>query len=452
MGYNGLPFEGLPSSAFVFPLHTPVEGGCSCRRSECRNIGKHPRTMNGVKDATNDLHQVRQWWQSWPDANVGIACGPSKLVVLDIDPRHGGDEALRDLVYGRDWPDTPTAITGGGGQHYYFRAPEGTPIRNSSGVLGPGIDVRGDGGYVVAPPSSHASGRTYEWEAGLAPGEVKAASLPQWVIDLLTSNPTRRQHESTAGQIIPEGHRDQALTSLAGTMRRRGMTAESIEAALLAENRARCVPPLPDADVRRIARSVARYPAAAEFPIVTGVTSFRQLRKVTTTPPTYRLEINGVDIVDIKTNQLLNYTALRNVVMEQLDVLLPPMKPTEWSDQLSALLVDLVHLPAPEDASDTGVIWHEICAFLTDMRVEDEDRFSNGRPVAIGNHVYTTGNQLRGALKQRGLIPEQRRIWGVFSSHGGQKKNIRINGRQQWAWELALETLEHETQEEAKTE
>ena len=151
----------------VFPLHTPVEGRCSCRQPECRDIGKHPRTRQGSNDASADLAVVERWWTSWPTANIAIACAPSNLVIIDIDPRHGGDESLRDLVeeHGEEWLDTVSVVTGGGGQHYYYRAPKDAPVHNSNGKLGPGIDVRGNpGGYVVAPPSLHASGHRYTWE------------------------------------------------------------------------------------------------------------------------------------------------------------------------------------------------------------------------------------------------------------------------------------------------
>lgn len=123
---------------------------------------KTPLTPHGHKDATTDLAQVRAWWDQWPDANIGLACGPSKIVVIDID----GDEGMAswDALAARlDLQVTTRVVrTGGGGLHLYFRAP-GAAIRNSAGKLGRGIDVRGEGGYVVLPPSVHPSGRPYEW-------------------------------------------------------------------------------------------------------------------------------------------------------------------------------------------------------------------------------------------------------------------------------------------------
>lgn len=130
----------------VFPLHTARDGKCSCRADDCKSKGKHPRNSNGCTGATTDTAQIHQWWAQWPDANVGVATG-NGLVVIDIDPRHNGDESLAAL---EPFPETPRVLTGGGGQHIYLTT--AVPIRSSAGQLGPGIDVRGDGGYVVAPP------------------------------------------------------------------------------------------------------------------------------------------------------------------------------------------------------------------------------------------------------------------------------------------------------------
>jgi putative DNA primase/helicase len=134
-------------------------------------------------------------------------------------------------------------------------------IRNSTGILGKGLDIRANGGYVVAPPSLHPSGLLYEW---LAP-EQPLADVPPWMLaKLAEAKPAPAAQTLPAqGEVIATGGRNAALTSLAGTMRRRGMTPEAIEAALMKENGARCKPPLPTNEVREIARSVARYPPAA---------------------------------------------------------------------------------------------------------------------------------------------------------------------------------------------
>jgi hypothetical protein len=143
----------------VIPLEWLEDGDCSCSNLKCSDAGKHPLTVNGVTNATTDDTWIRTWWEEFPEANIGIATGaPSGLVVLDVDPRHGGDASLRQLEMKHGpLPDGPRVRTGGGGEHLYFSHPGGT-VKSVVGLL-PGLDVRGDGGYVVGPGSNHSSGK-----------------------------------------------------------------------------------------------------------------------------------------------------------------------------------------------------------------------------------------------------------------------------------------------------
>lgn len=243
----------------VFPCHTPRSLGgdtwCSCARADCNSIGKHPRTARGCLEATSDLEQVRSWWSTWPDANVAIATS-SNLVVLDVDPDKGGTSV------GRDLPDTIRSVTGSGGEHWYMRG-DGGRVPNSVELVGPGLDVRGEGGYVLAPPSLHRSGRRYLWDSG---GGEGVANAPAWLLAAARSK--RVKLELLDGTPHPDavvaGGRNDALTKLAGSMRRVGFGAPAITAALLSENAARCRPPLDEPEVRRLAEGmVRRYPATA---------------------------------------------------------------------------------------------------------------------------------------------------------------------------------------------
>ena len=126
--------------------------------------------------------EIKTWYQHRQDANVAIVTGAvSGLVVVDIDPRHGGEESLAELVRQHGpLPDTIEVLTGGGGRHVYFRHPGGT-LRNRVGFV-PGIDLRGDGGCVVAPPSVHPSGKRYTWVKGHDPRHAKLAPMPEWLL------------------------------------------------------------------------------------------------------------------------------------------------------------------------------------------------------------------------------------------------------------------------------
>jgi hypothetical protein len=245
----------------VLPLHSVnADGTCTCRKPECDSIGKHPCTKNGHLEATKDLDRIRHWWAEWPDANIGVRTGAkSGIVVIDIDPRKDGDNSFEDLEkeIGK-LPDTGEQHTGSGGRHLIFNY-QGKEVKCSRSELGSGIDVKGDGGYIVVDPSSNANG-PYVWELSSDLFDVKIADLPQRLEQKLVEN-NDHQHQKPAAPIpekIPEGERNSTLLSVAGSTRRRGCTADEILPALLKLNE-RCEPPLPPTEVEQIAVSVSRY-------------------------------------------------------------------------------------------------------------------------------------------------------------------------------------------------
>lgn len=246
---------------YVLPLHWITPRGCSCLAGDaCKTPGKHPRVQNGEKNASGKVEQVQAWWQQWPIANIGILTGPkSGIVVLDIDPRHGGDETLFALEkeHGQ-LPATIEAITGGTGRHILLQHP-GRPVATKVGIW-PGIDIKGDTGYIVASPSMHISGARYEWDGALHPDDTPLAEMPLWL--RWKARTTLEVSDDRSEEIEPEivdGKRNNVLTSLAGSMRRRGMVREEIEAALLIVNERRCKPSLDVDEVRKLAKSVMRY-------------------------------------------------------------------------------------------------------------------------------------------------------------------------------------------------
>lgn len=242
----------------TLPLHWPKSGGCTCYKASCASIAKHPLTPRGCKDASADLDQIRRWWEHWPAANIGIATGPeSGLCVVDID---GHDVELPDVI--RDLPRTPIAHTARG-RHIYLRYPGDAKVKNRTKIQGLPIDVRGDGGYVVAPPSVHASGTRYGWIVDPAHCDLATPTpdLLAWLFGAGAGSTDRRNARGAPPipQIIPEGTGNTTLTSLAGSMRRRGLSESEILAALRAAN-SRCQPPLEDEELMQIARSVGSYP------------------------------------------------------------------------------------------------------------------------------------------------------------------------------------------------
>lgn len=251
----------------VFPLHgVSNPPGCTCRRSACDRAGKHPRTARGFLDATTDPAVVLRWSECWPDSNLGIATGDvSGFWALDIDPRHGGDGSLDELVSRHGpLPETLTQLTGGGGRHLLFAIPGGDDIRNMTGIL-PGIDVRGTGGYIVGAPSRHASGRQYAWEIGLGPEDTSAAPPPAWLLAVLRRAPTSAPHADAGNALIAVGQRNDALFRWACWLRGRGLEEHTIRGCLGIINSDRCAVPLSADEVAVIAGSTRRYPRGERF-------------------------------------------------------------------------------------------------------------------------------------------------------------------------------------------
>lgn len=185
----------------VFPTHEPDPHpcGCSCRDEECASPGKHPRVSRGLHRATRDFDALDSWWTCWPGAGVGVATGdPSGVFVLDVDGAKGAESLA-------EFPRLPETVEGstGRGFHIYLAMPDDADVRNSAGQVGPGLDVRGTGGYVIAPPSRHVSGRTYRWTHD--PFHHDVAAAPAWLLDLVV----KEQHETfpEPREIRPVGSR-----------------------------------------------------------------------------------------------------------------------------------------------------------------------------------------------------------------------------------------------------
>ena len=234
--------------------------------------GKIPATSNGVLDASTEERLAAIWFERHPDRGLALATGePSGAWVLDLD----GPEAVQrfvDLQNEHGTVGKGVASKTARGYHLFFRMPTNTDVRNSAGKVGEGIDVRGTGGYVVLPPSPHPTGDAYSWVSGRGPNEARFTAAPPWLLQLVGGPSNGRQGPTDPiPERIMEGGRNETLTSLAGSLRRRGASRAAILAAIQAENEARCIPALPDDELRQIADSVARYtPAPSDPPATEG--------------------------------------------------------------------------------------------------------------------------------------------------------------------------------------
>jgi hypothetical protein len=237
----------------VFPVHTIHGGKCTCKR-RCHAPGKHPKVRGGFKSASTNQNQIRNWFDK--DANIGIATGkPSGLVVIDVDQKNGGYDSLEKLERANGaWSEhTLIAHTGGGGIHLYYRH-QGDEIRSRVNALGRGIDIRAEGGYVVASPSMHSSGQIYSWSEGFYP----PPELPYDLEEEIRKNPANNGYSSAPE--IPEGQRNQTLFNMAASLRGKGCEHDEILIELAQANAARCKPLLHQSEVASIAASVSnRY-------------------------------------------------------------------------------------------------------------------------------------------------------------------------------------------------
>jgi hypothetical protein len=263
--------HALQQEAAKTPLRThalKLGSKCLLRVFPCIERTKKPAINDWPRRATTDPNIINGWWRT-RDFNIGIATGPDTGIwVLDIDDDEG-EALLRQLEaeHGEALPSTVEAITGTG-RHVYFRWPTGYDIRNKQDCpLMPGIDVRGDGGYVLAPPSIHPCGRAYAWSVDSA---NEFADAPEWLIELVTAK-SRANHVAAAtppeawrkfiNELVEGSHRAHAIAKLYGYLVRKYVDPIVALNIVRMFNAQACRPPLDDWDVSRIADDIARREA-----------------------------------------------------------------------------------------------------------------------------------------------------------------------------------------------
>lgn len=235
----------------VIPLHSIVSGECTCKR-KCRSPGKHPIQSKWQDKGLTDPIEIERVFKKYPTANIGIITGVvSELFVLDIDPRNGGNDSLQALIDAnpliKDALQTFTVSTGGGGKHYYYNITE--PVKSAKKHLfGDGVDLKGDGGYVVAAPSNHASGVQYSEFS-----DIDILPLPQTLIDLMQQTAVTPESNT-----ITEGGRNNHLHELACELLRSGKSAKQVEIKLLSHNAKHCTPQLDTSEVYSILDSAVK--------------------------------------------------------------------------------------------------------------------------------------------------------------------------------------------------
>jgi len=245
----------------VFPVCWPTpDGKCGCGRGHTgRDIGKVPLNEHGLKDATQTIEGVKEYWARWPNGGIGRVT--DGLVVPDFDKEKGGLESKTaiEIKYGA-LPRTRTHRTGGGGLHLIYRNPNGSDIRCTAALGGyQGVDLRANGGYIVVPPSLHKSGNRYEI---IDAGEI--APAPAWLLELATRRVIAPAATTSPG-LIKHGERNHRLFKLASGMRRQGASEDTIYESVKRcyQNDCEHEPPVTEDELHKIAKSGARYSPAS---------------------------------------------------------------------------------------------------------------------------------------------------------------------------------------------
>ena len=222
---------------------------------------KMPITANGFKNASNNEMQVRKWWKENPNANIGIATGAmsGNLVVIDfdIDEDKGINGYHSFLDYCREnkisFPETISVITGRGGYHWYYRYDSNIVLNCRTGVI-EGVDIRADGGYVVAPGSIHANGNKYEFENDF--NDCQLEECTKEVIDFINYRKKNESEKFHLPDLIPEGMRNATFYKLACSLQASGLSDEIITDAVIKEANSRCVPAMNNDDFKELEKTI----------------------------------------------------------------------------------------------------------------------------------------------------------------------------------------------------
>ncbi len=243
----------------VVPLHNAPQGRCSCGNSTCPSPGKHPRTSHGLLEATADPTVVAGWWARWPDANVGVLPGRSGFVVIDLDGPEGEQTAEAVGLLAEPTLEVQT----GRGRHRWYRHPGG---HVPNGTLGPKTDIRGDAGYVLAPPSVHPTGAVYRWLGTIHDVAELPAALIARIQGQATAAGTAIVADKSPAWMIPwrdvqPGARNNTMTRFVGWAYGKGHDMPSVLTMALGVN-SQWAQPLERDEIEAIVRSIGARQAA----------------------------------------------------------------------------------------------------------------------------------------------------------------------------------------------
>ena len=389
----------------AIPGHTLTEDYlCSCQQgADCDRPGKHPRVnWKQFQSRLPTESELRLWWGRWPDANVIIITGKiSKLLVIDVDPRHGGDESWRDWSR-RYLPNRPvvTSLTGGGGEHWFFEHPMGEDEYPPAANVLPGVDLRADAAYVVAPPSIHETMNRYEWDSTRHPDDVDLYVAPDALIELI-EQAARAAKGGSAEQEpldiegivdgrtpIHEGDRNSTMARVAGYFCGKVDNLNTVLMVMDNINQKACDPPMSEQELDRTVKSIWRREQTkrkassvvagesglpeitqgelASDPLAVASRAFADMG-VPAVTDWYQLQGDHVEYVlvtpedEVHFPDLLDHEGVRHVLLNRLGILVQreSKQSTTKADRRAQILrqVARVVIVEPTKASDRVADW-----------------------------------------------------------------------------------------------
>lgn len=371
----------------VIPVHTVKDGVCSCGSAHCNAPGKHPRYK--WKDQTIKApseEQIKTWWGREPDSNIGIVTGKvSGIAVVDID----GSEGLKSLEDAGlpldELPITVTAKTGGGGLHLIYRNPENTEVKTCAGIL-PNVDIRAEGGFIVAPPSIHISGGSYEWVEGRGIDDIYPTDFDFTLLN--DEKPTKKETIKSKEKWyerflrgVGEGERNSATSRLAGRYFSMGMSENEVIMLLEAWN-LNNDPPIPSKELRRVIKSIHDRENDERgrdelLEYISGVlrVNLSSVKRISGDEPQIVLEFDEGTCV-VNTAQLLSPKSFQQSVAEATKIVIRKLstKSTPTHDKLVQMIMDCAEdVDAGMEATGTGELMMLIKDFIGNQQVIELD-------------------------------------------------------------------------------
>lgn len=446
----------------VIPVHTvSSKGACSCGSASCKSPGKHPSVLwRGNQSRRMTADELRAAL-SGKSNNIGIITGPvSGIVVIDIDGPEGIDSLKAAGLGIEALPETPMVKTGGGGFHLYYRYPESEEVKTQTAVLKK-VDVRALGGFVVAPPSMHKSGKKYEWAEGRSLSEIPIADMSEALMTLLrtgmapgeTIKPKARSPGWWVTMLggVASGERNQSATRLAGRYLAMGLSDAEILWVLDGWN-SQNDPPMPQSELITIIKSVAKTVKEKKVgrnlewiseKIGVNVT---RIRRITGDSPLVIMEFDEGK-ASMNTRQLLSPIEFQMEVASATKRVIPKLtsKTIPTHAQLVQAIMDMsVDEDAGQEATWDGELGHAIRAHIAAQRAHTETSSEGPVPMvgtfrrdgrvwisigdlfqrmsALGGGKRVSNSQMAQGMRALGMEPKKfvdtsgstRTMWGLL--------------------------------------